>query len=216
MCEFISWIEKNGRLYYLTDEIIAERLGEFKAHNSGWRVDLLGHGTIRWWFGLKYREGMDKECTDFSSPMHFPEEIGVNIKAGRMTYASIPLGLLLPPLYANYEAKRDALEANYEAKRDALYANYEAKRAPLYANYEAKWAPLYANYEAKWDALEADYKAKWDALEADYEAKRAPLEADYKAKRDALEANYKAKRDALEAKQWKLFEITYNRIDTWR
>ena len=34
-------------------------------------------------------------------------------------------------LYADYEAKRDALGADYEAKRDALGADYKAKRDAL-------------------------------------------------------------------------------------
>ena len=59
------------------------------------------------------------------------------------------------PLYADYEAKRDAMGADYDAKEAALYADYGAKRAPLDADYEAKRAPLYADYEAKVDAMGA-------------------------------------------------------------
>ena len=176
MCDFISWIEKDGKLYYLTTEDIESKRGkEYRDYNPN-ADDIKGHGAIRWFYNLK--GGKEKECTDFTTPKGFPREIQKAIIQGkfRRSFGPVPAGLLIAPLYADYEAKRAPLDADYKAKRDALYADYKAKRAPLYADYEAKIAPLYANY-----------KAKIAPLYADYEAKRAPLYADYEAKRDALD-----------------------------
>ena len=81
----------------------------------------------------------------------------------------------LGPLFAEYEAKCDALWAEYDAKEALLWAEYEAKRAALWAKYDAKEALLFAEYEAKEAALWAEYDAKRAPLLAKYEAKRAPL-----------------------------------------
>jgi len=209
MCEFVSYIEMpDGEIRFLTaDMIFKTRRGkELQRHDPN-RDAWVGHGAIMFYYEMTERQGKQRECTDFSTPDNFPKKIVIAIKAGKMAIKGVPfpVGLLTAPLYADYEAKRDALYADYEAKRDALDADYEAKRAPLYADYEAKRAPLYA-----------DYKAKRDALYADYKAKRAPLYADYKAKRDALYADYEAKRDALYAAMWKLFELSENRNPLWR
>ena len=99
---------------------------------------------------------------------------------------------LTADVYADYEAKRDALNADYAAKCDALWADYEAKRVLLYADYKAKRESLYADYKAKRAPLYADYKAKRAPLYADYEAKRNVLWADYEAKWDPLNAELHA------------------------
>jgi hypothetical protein len=205
MCEFISWKEYQGQVLFLTNDLISEKLEDYKKFNTGWREDLVGHGAIEWFLLLEHGCGRNQECTNFSSPSNFPREIVDAIKAGKMTFGPFPDGLLCAPLYADYKAKRDALYADYKAKRDALDADYKAK-----------CAPLDADYKAKRDALDADYNAKRDALYADYNAKRAPLYADYNAKCAPLDADYKAKRDALDKEQWALFADPNNRADAWK
>ena len=87
------------------------------------------------------------------------------------------------PLYADYQAKRNALDADYKAKRAPLYADYQAKCDALYADYQAKRAPLYADYEAKRDALYAEIFAyistnipdcAWNGTELVFTTKETP------------------------------------------
>lgn len=143
MCDFVSWIEKDGTLWYLTTADIQSKRGKELMDYTQNRDDLKGHGAIRWFYDLK--GGIEKECIGFSSPGNFPAEIAEAIKQGKFSrwFGAVPKGILRAP----------------------LYADYKAKRAPLYDDYEAKRAPLYADYEAKRDALHADYEAKRDALD---------------------------------------------------
>jgi len=55
----------------------------------------------------------------------------------------------------NYKARNDVLYADYEAKHDALDDHgYTAKHALLYADYEARRALLYVDYAAIPGAVE--------------------------------------------------------------
>src|SRR3989304_2171449 len=58
-------------------------------------------------------------------------------------------------IYADYEAKRAAIDADYNARRVEIAADYAAKRAPIDADYEAKSAPIDADYNAKRAAIAA-------------------------------------------------------------
>jgi hypothetical protein len=209
MCQYMSWLEHDGKILFLTDADLATEKGQaLKAYlGSQYQEDIKGHGAIRHYFfgSSDIEKGIARECTDFSSTKNFPPQIVEALKAGQMTYAPIPEGLLCDTLYADYKAKRAALYADYEAKCAALYADYKAKCAALYADYKAKCAPLYA-----------DYKAKRAPLYADYKAKCAPLYADYKAKCAPLYADYEAKRDTLDDEQWMLFLDPKNRTAAWR
>jgi hypothetical protein len=244
MCEFISWKEvktaSGTEILFLTHDDIFNTSRGIKLRKHNGNNDLFGHGAIAFYYQISSDKGINRECTDFSSPDNFPPEIVAALKSGKMWgfIDYFPDGLLCAPLYADYKAKRDALDADYkakrdaldadyEAKRDALYADYEAKRAPLDADYEAKRAPLDADYKAKRAPLDADYEAKCAPLDADYEAKRAPLYADYKAKRASLDADYeakraplyadyKAKRASLDGEQWGLFLEPENRSEAWK
>ena len=121
MCDFVSWIEKDGKCWFLTDKDIQSKRGkEYRDYNPNLE-DIGGHGAIRWFHNLK--GGKEKECTNFYKPSNFPNEIAAAIKQGKFArwFGPIPRGLLRAPLYADYEAKRAPLYADYEAKRDALY-----------------------------------------------------------------------------------------------
>jgi hypothetical protein len=196
MCNFLSWIEKGDQILFLTyDQIYNTPRGEIlrKSVGSEKSADLYGHNAIRKYYDLP-DGGKEKECEDFYTPSNFPGVIVDAIKKGKFGGLAAPRGLLLP----------------------ALYADYEAKLKPLYADYEAKCKPLYADYQAKLKPLDADYEAKRNALYADYEAKRKPLYADYQAKLKPLDADYQAKRKPLYAEFWKLFSIKKNRAVAWR
>ena len=165
MCEFISWVEHENKLYYLTANLLNTKEGRaLKKHlGAQYAEDIKGHGAIEHYFGIN---GKHHECTDFSSPNNFPAEIVKAMQAGAFRGIGIPdvSRVLTKKAYADYESKRDSLYADYESKHAPLYADYESKRDALSADYWSKHAPLYADYESKRDALYADYESKRDDL----------------------------------------------------
>ena len=176
MCDFLSVVEKGGKNYYLTHDLVynTPRGKELQTWSENIEDDKLGHGAIRYYYNLK--GGEDREYTDFSSPSNFPKEIAEAIKSGVFRGMGTPEGLLLG-------AKRKLLDDDYKAKCAPLYADYEAKCAPLDADYEAKRAPLYADYKAKRAPLYADYEAKRKLLDDDYMNKFWDLFANPKNRR---------------------------------
>ena len=165
MCEFISWVEHEDKLYYLTANLLNTKEGRDlkKFLGTAYAVDIKGHGAIEHYFGIK---GKHCECTDFSSPNNFPAEIVKAMKSGAFRGIGIPdeSQVLTKKAYADYKSKRDSLSADYWSKCDSLDADYQSKRAPLYADYESKRDALSADYKSKRDALSADYWSKCDDL----------------------------------------------------
>ena len=70
MCEFISWIEKDGKNYWLTDKDIREKQWEF--------IDSVGHEAIEKYFGI---EGGEHKETPLVFP---PKEIVKDFQNGKM------------------------------------------------------------------------------------------------------------------------------------
>ena len=116
MCEFASWVEKGRKVYFLTDnQIFGTRKGKELQEWSGNPDDYIGHGAIRFYYGLEQDEGINKECTDFSSPDNFPPVIVKAIKDCKFKNLLIPLplGLLTALLYSDYRAKTALLDSDY-------------------------------------------------------------------------------------------------------
>jgi len=72
MCEFKSWVEKDGKIAHLTDQdlkdkTIKERLKGCK------KEDLIGHGAIRAAFNIE--GGENHEEKEFWELSRFPKEI---------------------------------------------------------------------------------------------------------------------------------------------
>jgi hypothetical protein len=90
MCEFISWIEKEGdkgkkHVLFLTNADLDTRKGK-KLDNR----DKTGHGAIREVLGLSASCGQQRECVDFSKPSNFPAEIVKAIKRGVLSKIGTP------------------------------------------------------------------------------------------------------------------------------
>ena len=101
MCEFISWINKDSKAIFLTgDDVFKTKRGRELQKYSKDPDDWLGHGAIRWYYNFK--GGVDKECTDFSSPDNFPSDIITAIKSGKMRRLGIAKDLLTISALAEY------------------------------------------------------------------------------------------------------------------
>ena len=195
MCDFVSWVEIKDRVLFLTDDNIKdwERAGDRPACPD--KSERVGHGAIRLFFGIDETDGINKECTNFSSPSNFPVPIAKAIKDGKITCNDFfPKGLLSDELYADYTAKRKMLNDDYDAKRNPVYAAHIAKLKPL----------------------DDAYYAKRNPLEDAYDAQRNLLDADYDAKRTMVYDAYAAKRTILNDVCWDKFKEIKNRAPAWR
>ena len=173
MCEFISWIEKDGQVYYLTyRDIYHTRRGKELRDYCKSKDDLIGHGAIRFYYD-NFVGGEDKECTDFSTPDNFPPEIVEDIKKGRMAGLDIfPTKLLLDKIIYRNKAYAEREKAYAEWKKaDAERKKADAEREKAYAEWEkayAKWKKADAEREKAYAEREkAD--AEWKKADAEWE-----------------------------------------------
>ena len=69
MCDFVSWIEKDQTIVFLTGEDVfkTKKGKELQKHTCS--EDWIGHGAIRWYY--EFEGGRERECTDFSKPENY-------------------------------------------------------------------------------------------------------------------------------------------------
>ena len=131
MSEFLSWIEYRDKLYYLTKAKLNSKKGKALKEYCAWDGDLVGHGAIRRYYRLGSR-GIGRECTDFSSPKNFPQEIVEAIKKGLFKGMGIPTQILTPKALAEYEKVEQSAWAEYKI----ALAKYEKITQPAQNKYK--------------------------------------------------------------------------------
>ena len=165
MCDFVSWIEHEEQVLFLTTDHLKDKKGRELKERIG--SDINGHGAIREYYDIGQGVGTERECTDFSTPDNFPPVIVEAIKQGKMRGFGHPEGLLCALAWAEYEKVRDAARAEYEKVcaparaeyvklHDAAWAEYEKVRDAARAEYEKVCAPAF------WD-LFADKRNRAEA-----------------------------------------------------
>lgn len=88
MCEFISWKkDPNGHIYFLTDNKV------FSAHGREALVgtmhnDVLGHGAIDAYYGLKTRSYTQYERKNFWDKDNYPKEIRIHLESPKTLLAT--------------------------------------------------------------------------------------------------------------------------------
>ena len=131
MCEFVSWIEKGRgktkKVLFLTCSLIDSKKGQ-KLLKDISQEDLIGHGAIRRFFGLEQDEGMNKECTDFSSPNNFPATVVKAIKSGEMRGLATSMDLLSASAWAEFQKIRQSAWAEYEKIEQPALAEFQKNR----------------------------------------------------------------------------------------
>ena len=140
MCEFISAVKGTGKAgnnkwYYLTHDLIHNTpTGQLLQQKYG-GADLLGHSAIREYFALRDGWGENWECTDFSTPNNFPDEIVSAIKRGEFRGLGHPSALLTEPA-----------EKLYNETIDTAWKLYEETIAPVRKLYEETLATAWKLY----------------------------------------------------------------------
>ena len=192
MCKPMSWIEYDGNVYFLTAKDLRTKEGrELKKYlGSAYKEDVVGHGAIDHFYGLK-GQGVHHEVNDFTDPARFPQQIVAAIKAGAFEGMFICPQILTAPALDEYGKIRDATRAEYEKIEDAAWAEYEKITAPAWAEYEKITG-------AAW----AECGKIRDAALAEYEKITAPALAEYEKIRGAA--------------FWRIARNPENRIDAWK
>ena len=190
MCGFISWIEHDGRLYYLTREQLDSEKGKELAEYCGSPKDLVGHGAIRKYYG--FSAGFNRECINFSTPDNFPTEIVSALKKGLFYGMGTPTAILTP------EASKQYLKTTKPAWEE--YEEIEQKIA-----WEEYWKIIHSEkkkcYEGKCQTL-GDHKRIAALAWEKYKEMQHPAWEKYK------EIDQKS--------FWNLFKDPNNRIECWR
>ena len=126
MCEFVSWVEKGVKVYFLTGkQVFGTKKGEKLREWSGSADDYIGHGAIRYYYGLEQDEGVNRECVNFTKPSNFPDVIARAIKSGDMSGLAIAPMLLSKPAWAEYYKIRQTALAEYYKIRQTARAEYD-------------------------------------------------------------------------------------------
>jgi vacuolar-type H+-ATPase subunit E/Vma4 len=181
MCEFASWIEMpDGEIRFLTADMIykTRRGKELQRHNPC-QDDWVGHGAILFYFDMQKRVGIQKECTDFSTPENFPKQIVTAIKAGKMVGLGTPIALLSRQALAEYEKIDQPAFAEYKKIDQQAWAEYEKIEQQAFAEYENIDQQAWAEYEKIEQPAFAEYEKIDQPAFAEYEKIEQPAFAEY-------------------------------------
>lgn len=169
MCEFISWIPKAKGNYFLTYHQIFET-DKGKEVLEKTKGDWWGHEAINLYYGLSDTERLHKECTDFSTPKNFPDDIVWAIKAGEMkgVFSTDILVMLSPKGKKEYENKcfASAEWSKADAKLNKADAKLNKARAELNKAC-AEWSKASAEWSkasAELSKADADMFIFWEVF----------------------------------------------------
>jgi len=168
MCEFVSWVELDNKIHFLTaKQIFGTLRGKELQRFCGNSDDYTGHGAIRHYYKIAQHSGINGECTDFSKPDNFPAEIVRAIKDGKFRGLAIPEELLTQQARAEYEKVRQPARAEYKKVGQQAWAEYEKVEQQAWAEYEKVKQQARAEYEKVRQQAWAEYKkvgqpAFWD------------------------------------------------------
>ena len=148
MCEFISWIEYETQILFLTDADLNTKKGKELTNYLGDKFleDIKGHGAIRFYYEIGDKRGHNKECTDFSSPDNFPSIIQAAIKKGKFSKIGKPVDikqLLTSPALAEYNKIKDTAWAEYHKIEGPAWAEYNKIEDTALAEYHKIEGPAF-------------------------------------------------------------------------
>ena len=146
MCDFVSWIEYDGRLYYLTKKALGDKKG--KAIYKDIKDDICGHGAIRRYYDIPDGKGSNLERTNFLTSDNFPVEIAKTIKNGMFRGIGLNLDLLNKQGIREYEQIEQPAWAEYKRIKQPAWAEYDRIEQPAWAEYKRIEQPAWAEYDS--------------------------------------------------------------------
>ena len=189
MCEFMSWISYENKIYFLQNADLETKEGK-KLLMPEILADLCGHEAIRTFYPELKNKGTNEESTNFSTPDSFPPEIVDALKKGKLSRFGTDLVLLNNDGRETYgRVERQAKEAYERVERQAKEAYERVERQAKEAYKKVK--------QPAWEAYEKIEQPAWKA----YKKIQQPAEEAYK----------KVKRQAL----WRIFKNKKYRNEKW-
>ena len=134
MCEFVSWIECEGKEYFIINSDLETKAGK-KLLEPEVVNDLCGHGAIKSYYPELKDRGINKECRDFSNQENFPKSVARAIKQGKLSRIGICLDVLNDKGKKQYNKISDQALAEYTKIRDPALAEYNKINDPAWAEY---------------------------------------------------------------------------------
>src|SRR4030042_6729462 len=130
MCEFLSWIEEDGKVFYLTPkQIFNTTRGKALQKFCESQDDYVGHGAIRHYYHIAQNDGNNRECVDFSTPDDFPAVLVEAIKAGKFRgFNEQPAKLLPDQIDKAYREQVDQIDKAYREQVDQIDKAYQEQR----------------------------------------------------------------------------------------
>ena len=201
MCEFISWVEKEGEIYFLTGKQVYDspKGKALQEWSQNIEEDKVGHGAIRFYYDLE--GGINRECIDFSNPTNFPTKIALAIKAGDMRDMGIAPQLLTQQALAEYNRVEKQALAEYKMVEKQVWAEYQRVAQQALAEYKRVVQQASAEYKRVRHQAWAEYERVEQAAWAEYQRVTQPAWAEY---------NWVA-----QSAFWDLFVISSNRNPLW-
>ena len=237
MCDFLSWTEYKGKLFYLTNFELNTRDGKNlrKKLGKNFNEEIKGHGAIKEYFGLPHGRCKDFECTDFSSSINFPPEIAERLKQGLFSQIGKNTDLLTQPALDEYKKITQPAWNEYKKITQPALDEYKKITQPAWNKYEkikqSAWNKYKKITQSAWNkykkitqsALDKYNKIKQSALD-EYKKIEQPAWNEYKKiEQPAWNKYEKIKQSALDEYNkieqstfWKLFTDPKNRIKSWR
>jgi len=133
MCQFVSWVEYEGKEYFLTNSDIETKEGS-KLLKSDVRDDLCGHGAILSYYPELKGKGLHKECEDFSTQKNFPKSIAKALKSGSMSRIGINTKMLTAPAEEAYQKATAPAEEAYQKAKATAWEAYQKATATAFTN----------------------------------------------------------------------------------
>jgi len=168
MCEFVSWIEFEGKEYFLVNADLETKEGK-KLLLPPVKVDLCGHGAILSYYPELKGKGVKKECTDFSRQENFPKSIAKALKKGQLCRISDYAKWILNKEGLNrYHKITDPAWAEYNKITDQARAEYNKITDPAWAEHHKIKDQAWAEYHKIKDQALAEYNKITDQALAEY------------------------------------------------
>jgi len=203
MCEFISWIEKRDKVFFLTGkQVFHTRIGKEVIQKQCGLDDYTGHGAIRLFYGLEQDEGMDKECTDFSTPDNFPAAIVRAIKKGDMRGLGTAVQLLSELAWVEHERIEQSAWVEYKKIVQPALAKCERIEQSAWVEYKKIVQPALAKCERIEHSTLVEHKRIVLLAWVEYERTWRPALVEYKK--------------TVQQVFWDLFAILENRNYAWK
>lgn len=155
MCNRYSWIEKNGRVLFLTaNDVLNTKDGDRLRKYNDYTEDWVGHGAIRYFYH-NLKGGKECECTNFSSPKRFPEELVDAIKSGQMWGLGISLQMeemLTDEALLEWRTQKEARAAVWRIHLDAINA-LRPGGPDLSTEEDRRWEKILLNSNIRYNNL---------------------------------------------------------------